>query len=140
MQRFVLITDQATLTEAFSMSVIRRRPGIRCLLVYSSVSYKSLMFLHYTYLRVSCVRSVLSLRAIHVSSMINSRLDYCNSILQGLPAEQIARLQKVQNCAARLVMRESKRQHNYSVVEKNTLASGENPNWIHDCHLCMMPL
>ena len=62
--------------------------------------------------------------------MITSQLDYCNSILKGLPAEQIARLQKVRNCAATFVMRESKRQHNYSVVEKNTLASGENPNWI----------
>ena len=46
-----------------------------------------------------------------VSSMVAWRLYYCSSILQGLPAEQTARLQKVQNCAARLVMRKSKREH-----------------------------
>ena len=40
-----------------------------------------------------------------VSSITTSRLDYCNSILEGLPAKQIARLLKVQNCAAKLVMR-----------------------------------
>ena len=31
------------------------------------------------------------------------RLDYCNSILYGLPAYQIAEIQRVQNAAARLV-------------------------------------
>ena len=45
------------------------------------------------------------------ATMITSRLDYCSSIFElrmALPAEQIARLQKVQNCTARLVMRKSK--------------------------------
>ena len=39
-----------------------------------------------------------------VSSMIISRPDYCNSILAGLQAEQIARLQRVQKNAGRLLL------------------------------------
>ena len=38
-----------------------------------------------------------------VTSLILTRLDYCNSALFGLPAVRFARLQSVQNAAARLV-------------------------------------
>ena len=38
--------------------------------------------------------------------MILSRIDYCNA---GRPEDKIARLQRIQNSAARLVMRKSKR-------------------------------
>ena len=37
------------------------------------------------------------------NALVISRVDYCNSILYGLPAYQIAKLQRVQNTAARLV-------------------------------------
>ena len=43
--------------------------------------------------------------------MIISRLDYCNSVFAGLPADQVARLQRIQNNAARLVMKKRKRDH-----------------------------
>ena len=41
--------------------------------------------------------------------MIISRLDYCNSAFVGLPADQVARLQRIQNNAARLVMKKRTR-------------------------------
>ena len=38
-----------------------------------------------------------------VAAMIISCLDYCNSVFAGLPADQVARLQRIQNNAARFV-------------------------------------
>ena len=46
-----------------------------------------------------------------VSSLILSRLDCCNSTLSGLPFSSLKRLQKVQNNAARLVLRKRKSDH-----------------------------
>ena len=43
-----------------------------------------------------------------VAALITSRLGYCNSVLAALPAEQIGRLQRVQNRAARLVLKKTK--------------------------------
>jgi len=39
-----------------------------------------------------------------VTPLILQRLDYCNSVLAGLPASSIRPLQRVQNAAARLVL------------------------------------
>ena len=41
----------------------------------------------------------------------NSRLDYCNSVLAGLPVEQTGRLQRVLNGAAWLVLKKCKQDH-----------------------------
>jgi hypothetical protein len=46
-----------------------------------------------------------------VNSFVLSRLDYCNSVLAGLPKSTIATLQRVQNAAARLICGLSYRDH-----------------------------
>ena len=57
--------------------------------------------------RIASIRPYLSQSAAArlVAAMVISRLDYCNSVLIGLPADQIARLQRVQNNATRLVLK-----------------------------------
>ena len=46
-----------------------------------------------------------------ISSFIFSRLDYCNALLIGLPFSTIAPMQRVQNAAARLLLRLPRRDH-----------------------------
>ena len=53
-----------------------------------------------------------------VSALILSRLDYCKSSLSGLPSCSLNWLQKVQNNAARLVLRKWKSDHVTPLLEK----------------------
>ena len=43
-----------------------------------------------------------------VHAFVSSRLDYCNSLLYGLPQVQINKIQRIQNAAARLILKQPK--------------------------------
>ncbi len=62
---------------------------------------------------ISRIRKHLTLEATKtiVHSLILSRLDYCNSVLAGLPDCEISKLQSVQNAAAKLITRSRKFDH-----------------------------
>ena len=63
--------------------------------------------------RISSVRHYLSTEATKtlVCAFVLSRIDYCNSLLAGVPKYLLDRLQKIQNNAARLILRTSKYDH-----------------------------
>ena len=46
-----------------------------------------------------------------IHAFVSSRLDYCNSLLYGLPQVQIDKIQRVQNAAARLIFQQPKLCH-----------------------------
>ena len=46
-----------------------------------------------------------------VHALVLSRLDTCNSLLEGLPSNLLQRLQQVQNMCARIIMLSNKRDH-----------------------------
>ena len=46
-----------------------------------------------------------------IQAYVSSRLDYCNSLLQGSPAYLVKRIQKVQNYAARVIRQVPKHDH-----------------------------
>lgn len=52
-----------------------------------------------------------------IHAFVSSRLDYCNSLFTCLNNKELARLQYVQNSAARLLTRTSRRSHITPVLE-----------------------
>ena len=46
-----------------------------------------------------------------VQSLVISTIDYCNALLVGLPESVIGKLQRVQNSAARLILRLGRQEH-----------------------------
>ena len=63
--------------------------------------------------QISSIRRFLTTDAtkILVCAFVLSRLDYCNSLLSNAPKYIINKLQRVQNCAARLIVKARKRDH-----------------------------
>lgn len=53
-----------------------------------------------------------------VNALVTSRLDYCNSLLHGVPKAILNKLQHVQNTAARLITRTSRHSHITPVLKQ----------------------
>ena len=53
-----------------------------------------------------------------VNALVTPKLDYCNSLLVGLPKYLVNKLQRSQNAAARLIKRRSKRSHITPVLKE----------------------
>ena len=67
----------------------------------------------YSIHNIRSIRKYLSVEASRtlVHSVVMGRLDYCNSLLYGLPAKSLSKLQRVQNAAARLITNTPKYNH-----------------------------
>ena len=68
---------------------------------------------NYHLYRMSLIRQFLTTDATRsaIQALITSHLDYCNALLAGMPAAQLAQLQHIQNKAARLVSRTLRSSH-----------------------------
>ena len=77
-----------------------------------SVHVTSVCKTAYFYLsKVSSIRSLLDRKTTEtlIRAFVSSRLDYCNSLLFGITQQNLAKLQKVQNKAARIVLKVSRK-------------------------------
>lgn len=88
--------------------------------------------------RISSIRKYLSTDATKtlVTSLVLSRVDYCNSLLAGLPMTLLGKIQKVMNNAARLIFRASPRQHTSPLLSDLHWLRIENRIKYKVCTLC----
>ena len=63
--------------------------------------------------RLRCIRPYLDSKTACTiaTSIVHSKLDYCNSLYYNLPKSQLNRLQQIQNCLARTVVKAPKSSH-----------------------------
>ena len=100
--------DIAPTTSVRDLGVVLHQTGMMTLHI-NSICKSSYFALH----RIGKIRSMLDKNSTEklVHAFITSRLDYCNSVLQGCPCADLKKLQSVQNAAARLIMRCNKSDH-----------------------------
>ena len=106
------LSDQ-NLSIPFAPSAKNLGVTLDCNLSMSSFISQTVRSCNFHLRRIASIRKYLSsdTTAKLVSCFILSRLDYCNSLLAGLPSSSLKPLQRVQNNAARLVLRLKKSDH-----------------------------
>ena len=68
---------------------------------------------HFHLRNIGSIRHLLTKSAVAqiVHALVTSRLDYCNSLLYGIPDTRLQRLQRIQNIVCRIVCRAPKQVH-----------------------------
>ena len=103
-----------------SDAVIHRSPVVRNLGFYFDEYLgmqqhitKLCQIIHFVLKGISNIRNLLDEDTCKMltHSLVTSRLDYCNSLLYGLPKSSIVRLQLMQNKAARIITKTKKNEH-----------------------------
>ena len=51
-------------------------------------------------------------------ALVSSKLDYCNSLFHNMPEKDIARLQRVQNCLARVVTKAPRLSRSFPILKR----------------------
>ena len=90
--------------------------------------------------RISCICHLLTRKATAqlTCSFFLSRLDYCISLLNDITTDQMYRLPKIQNHAAKAVVRKSGHGHVKSLLRKLHWLPIEQRIPIQESHLCLL--
>ena len=74
---------------------------------------------HFHLRNIGAIRNLLTDSATEqlIHSLVTSQLDYCNSLLNGMPGYKLKRIQRMQNIAARIVSRCPYKDHITPVLE-----------------------
>ena len=67
-----------------------------------------------------------------IQAYVMSKIDYCISLLYGIPDKLLNRIQRIQNYAARVVLRLHKFIHITPAIGHITLAPCQSPDWFQD--------
>ena len=114
-----LIVGDSNINIATSGSVRNLGVYLDCDLSMRTQVSKICQSAHYNIRNVGKIRKILDEDncKIIIQSLVTNRLDYCNSLLHGISNNNIERLQKVQNKAAKLITLKKKSEHVTPILE-----------------------